>query len=195
MRRSMPVSYAALLPPFVRRRTRTSLFCAALLVIIGFTVLHDPSARRSSSAEPGMPFLEVINFPWPQSTRKPPTRPTSGRLTAGGALDDFVPDAKDGGGDGGAIDELPEIPPTLQTDEDYNDEYVGGEGTLPAHAFRPDGLLVTNPDGPHPIYELVARAEKAWAEKHRRASRTLDEAVEEYEKRYRRPPPLGFNHW
>lgn len=191
----MPVSYAALLPPFVRRRTRTSLFCAALLVLIGFTVLHDPSSQRSDAeSSGGKPFLEVINFPWPQSTRKPPTRPTSGRLTAGGALDDFVPDAEGGGG---VVDELPEIPPTLQTDkdEDYNDAYVGGGDALPAHAFRPDGLLVTNPDGAHPIYELVARAEKAWAEKHRRASRTLDEAVEEYERRYRRPPPLGFNHW
>ena len=182
------------LPLFVRRRTRTSLFCGAVLFLIAFTFLHDSSPYRSSSSDAGKPFLEVINFPWPQSTRRP-TRPP-GRITGS---EDFQIDNDN-------VDELPEIPPTLQTDDDdegYDDEFnddefdyrEGYDSSLPPHTYRPDGLLVTNPAGAHPIYELVARAEKQWADKHKRASRTLDEAVEEYERRYKRPPPVGFDHW
>ncbi len=66
---------------------------------------------------------------------------------------------------------------------------------LEAHHWGSDGLLTVNPKGPHPIFQLITRAETAWAEKHNRASKTLQEAVVEYERRYRRPPPLGFGAW
>lgn len=64
-----------------------------------------------------------------------------------------------------------------------------------AHRYRDDGLLQINPRGPHPIYELVARAEKEWKAKNERASKTLNDAVAEYKRRYGRAPPLGFDKW
>ncbi|KAG1729524.1 glycosyl transferase family 90-domain-containing protein [Suillus paluster] len=63
------------------------------------------------------------------------------------------------------------------------------------HHYGDDGLLVVNPNGPHPIFELIERAEEAWANKLERASKTLGEAVTEYKRRYRRPPPLHFEKW
>lgn len=68
-------------------------------------------------------------------------------------------------------------------------------GTLKAHKFRPDGLLEVDPSGRHPIYDLIERAEKDWAAKVKRQSKTLDEAVTEYERRYKRAPPKGFDDW
>ena len=61
--------------------------------------------------------------------------------------------------------------------------------------LRPDGLVVVNPDGPHPIYELMARAEREWKEKLDRQSRTLEQAAMEYKRWYRRAPPKGFDLW
>ncbi|KAG2068520.1 hypothetical protein BDR04DRAFT_1208647, partial [Suillus decipiens] len=55
--------------------------------------------------------------------------------------------------------------------------------------------LVVNPDGRHPILELIERAEEAWAKKLGRASKTLGEAVAEYKRRYHRPPPIHFEKW
>ncbi|KAF9220836.1 hypothetical protein BS17DRAFT_713280 [Gyrodon lividus] len=66
---------------------------------------------------------------------------------------------------------------------------------LEEHTYTPDGLLVVNPNGPHPIFELMRNAETEWEAKLARASKTLDEAVAEYKRRYRRPPPRGFDKW
>lgn len=66
---------------------------------------------------------------------------------------------------------------------------------LGKHKYRPDGLLEVNQDGPHPIYELIARAEKEWEAKLARASTTLEDAVKEYKRRYNRSPPKGFDRW
>jgi hypothetical protein len=62
---------------------------------------------------------------------------------------------------------------------------------LQPHEYRPDGLLEVNPNGPHPIFELMKRGEADWRAKLGRASKTLDEAVAEYERRYGRMPPRG----
>ncbi|KAH6908162.1 glycosyl transferase family 90-domain-containing protein [Coprinopsis sp. MPI-PUGE-AT-0042] len=64
-----------------------------------------------------------------------------------------------------------------------------------AHTYRSDGLLEVNPEGPHPIFELMERAERRWKKKNDRASRTLKQACEEYQRRYGRKPPRGFNDW
>lgn len=72
---------------------------------------------------------------------------------------------------------------------------VTSQTPLPSHEYRPDGLLEVNPDGAHPIYELTKRAEVMWNKKLKTASKTLDQAVAEYERRYRRKPPLGFDAW
>ena len=66
---------------------------------------------------------------------------------------------------------------------------------LKSHRFRSDGLLEVDPAGRHPIYDLIEMAEKEWEAKHKRQSRSLDEAVEEYERRYKRAPPKGFDEW
>ena len=63
------------------------------------------------------------------------------------------------------------------------------------HTIAPDGLLIVNPNGPHPIFQLIRDAEAAWEAKCTRASKTLDEAVSEYKRRYRRAPPIGFDKW
>jgi hypothetical protein len=65
----------------------------------------------------------------------------------------------------------------------------------PPHTFRPDGLLQVNPNGRHPILDLIDHAEEGWNGKLARASRTLPDAVREYHRRYARAPPPGFDKW
>ena len=48
---------------------------------------------------------------------------------------------------------------------------------------------------PHPIHYLIREGKKAWKAKVARQSETLKEAVAEYERRYWRRPPKGFDHW
>jgi hypothetical protein len=69
------------------------------------------------------------------------------------------------------------------------------EEALEEHYYRKDGLLQVNPEGPHPIFELVRKAQEDWDRKLRAASATLEEAVDEYRRRYNRLPPKGFDHW
>lgn len=66
---------------------------------------------------------------------------------------------------------------------------------LPHHEWNNDGILRVNTKGPHPIFELMRRAESQWKTKTVRASKTLRQAVFEYKRRYNRPPPKGFDHW
>jgi hypothetical protein len=47
----------------------------------------------------------------------------------------------------------------------------------------------------HPIDELMANAKKEWEAKVERQSKTAEEAVEEYKRRYKRDPPVGFVEW
>lgn len=64
-----------------------------------------------------------------------------------------------------------------------------------SHRYHQDGLLEVNPDGPHPIHELIKNGEEEWERKLNSASRTLEEAVVEYKRRYKRAPPQGFDDW
>lgn len=63
------------------------------------------------------------------------------------------------------------------------------------HKYLPNGMLEMNPDGAHPILELIKNGEDKWQKKLERASRTLEEAVVEYKRRYKRAPPKGFDDW
>lgn len=47
----------------------------------------------------------------------------------------------------------------------------------------------------HPIPKLMADAEAAFRDKLSRQSRTLEDAVTEYQRRYGRNPPRGFDDW
>jgi hypothetical protein len=84
---------------------------------------------------------------------------------------------------------------TGQVQEEYQHQYQYQPPALGVHHYGDNGLLVVNPDGPHPIFELIERAEEAWAKKHERVSKTLGEAVAEYKRRYKRPPPIHFDKW
>lgn len=74
--------------------------------------------------------------------------------------------------------------------------------TLPnlpgAHKYSPTGHLVISPDedqAEHPIPQLLKLGERRWEEMIGRQSRTLNEAVDEYRRRYGRAPPKGFDVW
>lgn len=47
----------------------------------------------------------------------------------------------------------------------------------------------------HPIHVLIRNAKREWADKVARQSKTYDEAVEEYRRRYKRSPPPGYDRW
>ncbi|KAG8885256.1 F-actin-capping protein subunit alpha [Tulasnella sp. 331] len=47
----------------------------------------------------------------------------------------------------------------------------------------------------HPMYDLMNVAEKKWEKMVSRQSKTLKEAVKEYQRRYKRLPPKGFDKW
>lgn len=66
---------------------------------------------------------------------------------------------------------------------------------LASHIYADDGLLHVNPNGQHPIIDLMGRAQKEWQTKLDRASKTLPAAVAEYQRRYKRLPPPGFDAW
>ena len=55
---------------------------------------------------------------------------------------------------------------------------------LGSHQYLPNGLVVVNPDGPHPILELIRSAEEQWNVKLERASRPVEQAVAEYKWRW-----------
>ena len=66
--------------------------------------------------------------------------------------------------------------------------------------WSPSNLLalVTNDKNvirEHPIPELMQKAEEKYKKKLGSQSKTLKAAVMEYERRYRRPPPKGFDAW
>lgn len=51
------------------------------------------------------------------------------------------------------------------------------------------------PEQPHPIHLLIRNAEREWNDKVKKQSKTLKAAVQEYKRRYNRPPPRGFGDW
>ncbi|ORX37296.1 glycosyl transferase family 90-domain-containing protein [Kockovaella imperatae] len=65
------------------------------------------------------------------------------------------------------------------------------------HTFSTNGHLLVSPDSdaPHPIPLLLSVGEKKWEDLLSRQSTTLEEAVEEYTRRYGRRPPKGFDIW
>lgn len=87
------------------------------------------------------------------------------------------------------LDLVDDIVDTVQVQEERQPPPLGD------HYYGDDGLLVVNPNGRHPILDLMERAEEAWSKKLGRASKTLPEAVAEYKRRYHRPPPIHFDKW
>lgn len=77
----------------------------------------------------------------------------------------------------------------LRFDEDH------GEILYPARPAVVHARTDVVPPQPHPIHHLIREAEAAWHRKVSRQSRTLEEAVAEYRRRYKQPPPRGFDAW
>ncbi|GAA6024910.1 hypothetical protein JCM11491_005521 [Sporobolomyces phaffii] len=48
---------------------------------------------------------------------------------------------------------------------------------------------------PHPIHLLIKQAKEEWSAKLKKQSKTLPQAIDEYEARYGRRPPRGFDEW
>lgn len=77
-------------------------------------------------------------------------------------------------------------------------EYRVEDGLMyyPAQLAVPSGDASDEPPPqPHPIHLLIKDAEAAWQEKVARQSKTLEDAVGEYQRRYSMAPPLGFDKW
>lgn len=55
--------------------------------------------------------------------------------------------------------------------------------------------LPPSTDSSHPIHQLIDEAEKDFTELKKRQSQTLEDAVEEYRRRYKIPPPPSFDKW
>lgn len=68
-------------------------------------------------------------------------------------------------------------------------------GKAKLHPIENGHLLIDPSLSVHPIEQLMATAQDDWETKLKRQSRTLRQAVEEYKRRYRRAPPLGFDKW
>lgn len=71
--------------------------------------------------------------------------------------------------------------------------------SLPPTRVR-DGLLEYDRPDPrsrlrHPITGLIEAAKARWEARLARQSTTFEDAVAEYKRRYRRPPPKQFNIW
>ncbi|KAG9119206.1 F-actin-capping protein subunit beta, partial [Ceratobasidium sp. 392] len=66
---------------------------------------------------------------------------------------------------------------------------------LPKHQYIEGGRLKVTLGGPHPLHGLIVDAEAKWNDMLESQSTTLDEAIEEYQRRYGRRPPLGFDKW
>ncbi|KAH8827111.1 capsular associated protein [Flagelloscypha sp. PMI_526] len=70
--------------------------------------------------------------------------------------------------------------------------------TLGLHAARPQSLRSYYPlaaSTAHPITQLMDQAEVAYRTKLAGQSQSLAAAVAEYKRRYKRPPPKGFDKW
>lgn len=78
----------------------------------------------------------------------------------------------------------------IQTDPPDTDS----SWTLNSAAFPLSGASKSGIDE-HPIPKLMEEAEVQYREKLNRQSKTLGAAVTEYQKRYKRPPPKGFDDW
>ncbi|GJN88899.1 hypothetical protein Rhopal_001870-T1 [Rhodotorula paludigena] len=70
-----------------------------------------------------------------------------------------------------------------------------GELFYPAVPADPFAYSISPASPPHPIHHLIREAEDAWAAKVARQSKTLEQAVAEYERRYKQRPPRGFDAW
>lgn len=75
------------------------------------------------------------------------------------------------------------------------DQRSQNRARIAKHNYLPNGLVEVNPNGQHTIFDLIERARREWSLKLSSSSRTLEEAITEYRRRYHRAPPKGFDRW
>lgn len=63
------------------------------------------------------------------------------------------------------------------------------------HVNGVDAAYAAMPKQRHPILHLIEKAEEEWEDLLASQSTTLEQAVAEYKRRYKRPPPKGFDVW
>ena len=68
-------------------------------------------------------------------------------------------------------------------------------GTAGPVSSDSDGLFGLTGSKRHPIEILIGQARARHADMVKRQSKTQEEAIREYKKRYSREPPPGFDHW
>jgi hypothetical protein len=90
--------------------------------------------------------------------------------------------------DSGASDGY--VQPQIEIGETPVYHPTNGYMILPDHE-----TLAQKPLARHPIVELRDRAKREWDAKLARQSKTLEDAVNEYRRRYKRRPPIGFDKW
>ncbi|GAA5838080.1 hypothetical protein JCM9279_004120 [Rhodotorula babjevae] len=90
---------------------------------------------------------------------------------------------------------VPGLAPCADPFRQVRFEACAGELLYPAAAASPASSSSSIEAQPHPIHYLIREAEASWQDKVARQSRTLAEAVAEYKRRYRQPPPRGFDAW
>ena len=89
----------------------------------------------------------------------------------------------------------PLVPSNTQSD-DSSSIKSEADALSVSHIYRTDGLLEANPASTqHPISQLVNDGKKKWAEKLGGQSKSLSQAIQEYQRRYKRLPPRGFDIW
>ncbi|KAG9095218.1 F-actin-capping protein subunit beta [Ceratobasidium sp. UAMH 11750] len=88
------------------------------------------------------------------------------------------------------------IPPVPDTRFYFNKPPVKSPiAELSSHQAVAGGRLKVTMGGPHPLHGLIHGAEAKWNDMLESQSTTLNEAIEEYQRRYSRRPPLGFDKW
>ena len=58
-----------------------------------------------------------------------------------------------------------------------------------------NGLMMAKEGSRHPMLTLIEKGKQDWEALNAKQSKTLDEAVQEYRRRYKKNPPKGFKQW
>ncbi|KAF5353935.1 hypothetical protein D9756_007153 [Leucocoprinus leucothites] len=93
------------------------------------------------------------------------------------------------------LDDIRCPPPTTNSSGFVEVDEVTIRRPVTPHNYRSDGILEVSASASHPIHDLIAEAENKWHVKENIASKNIREAFYEYQRRYGRLPPKGFDRW
>jgi hypothetical protein len=165
-----------------QRRQLTPILLVCFITYLSYRNLFSDDSISPPSLRPDLP-PNASPAPPPVSSSQPPAHHFPIHPTT-----DFDDDGFDD------ADESKHHRPQIIEDESYFDS-SDFPTLFPVHRYRGDGYLLVNPEGRHPIHDLIQRAQSKWDKKQKARSHSLGEACAEYRRRHRRDPPPGFNHW